>query len=357
MLINNIELRYFSTMPHLSMIITGFRLLAQQGVIKKLSIIDATNEVPSLSNTMIVEATIDSRLKIAYDVCDGYVNFQTVNDAYASSVDFYFMRSFSAELNKKLFPNANILPLGMNYCCIVKGYNFNTSLDIKSSTKNAVKKFLSKFNPQISIPFDYRKYEFPPTYRTDRSPKIMFNTRLWNPKGDIGEKKWDREHPERVHINNTRIRVIQQARSLYGADFSGGLYSTQYAKETAPTDLLLPNSKTTKRGYLRAMQSCDICIGSEGLHGSIGWKTAEYVASSKAIIMERPKYTLPGDFKEGQNYLGFSDEKECMKQLEYLFNNRDKIVELQKNNQKYYNKWLRPDMQILQTLKLALRTK
>lgn len=35
------------------------------------------------------------------------------------------------------------------------------------------------------------------------------------------------------------------------------------------------------------MHDTDICIGSMGLHKSIGWKTGEHIAASKAIINEK----------------------------------------------------------------------
>ncbi len=176
------------------------------------------------------------------------------------------------------------------------------------------------------------------------------------PQGDVGEAKWERMHPERLRMNDARVKIIQQAKEKYGTDFTGGLYDTQYAREFAPADIILDNKQATKKGYLKKMQSYDICIGSEGLHGSIGWKTAEYVCSSKAIVLERPKYLVPG-FEEGKHYLGFSNVDECMQQLEYLCKNTDKIVEMQKNNQEYYNNYLRPDAQILRTLEIALEKK
>ena len=354
MKVQHILLKYYARAPHLSMVIAGFEMLHRKGIIEQLEVTDATNENIPSTNTWIAEAIIDSSIRVAYDVCDGYVNQNEINEKYASSVDYYFIRSFSDEINQKLFSHTNIYPLGLNYYCTVKGNPFDKSANVKESAKKIAKKILSNFNPQIGVVFDVKKYEKAPSYDIKKEPKILFNTRLWNPQGEVGETKWERKHPERIRINETRIGIIQQTREKYGANFAGGLYDTQYARENAPADIILSNSKTTKKQYLNNMQSFDICIGSEGLHGSIGWKTAEYVASSKAIIMERPKYIVPGDFAEGKNYLGFSSVEECMQKLDYLCTHREKIAELQKNNQDYYNKWLRPDMQILHTLEIAL---
>ncbi len=181
--INQVTLKYYSKMPHLSMVISGFLLLHRKGIIKKLDIVDFSNEKNNLDNTMIVEAIIDSKIRIAYDVCDGYINFNKVNEEFASSMDYYFIRSYSDELNKKFFPNTNIFPLGMNYYCTVKGNPFEKPDGVKNIAKKFIKTIMSKFNPQISVTFDVMAYEKKPSYVIGNAPRILFNTRLWHPTG------------------------------------------------------------------------------------------------------------------------------------------------------------------------------
>lgn len=41
------------------------------------------------------------------------------------------------------------------------------------------------------------------------------------------------------------------------------------------------------------VKESDICITTTGLHRSIGWKFAEYIAASKAIVTEKLNYS-PG---------------------------------------------------------------
>jgi len=60
---------------------------------------------------------------------------------------------------------------------------------------------------------------------------------------------------------------------------------------------------SNRRNYLEVMKQSDICISSMGLHQSIGWKTGEYIAASKAIINESFHYKVVGDFQIGKNYL------------------------------------------------------
>jgi hypothetical protein len=108
-----------------------------------------------------------------------------------------------------------------------------------------------------------------------------------------------------------------------------------------------------KRRYMKLLQSHPICVATAGLHGSIGGKFAEYVCLSKAILSEKLHYTVPGDLREGRNYLEFATADECIEQARRLFSDRALRNRLMSNNTRYYNAWLRPDMLILNTLLAA----
>jgi hypothetical protein len=96
-----------------------------------------------------------------------------------------------------------------------------------------------------------------------------------------------------------------------------------------------------------------ICVATTGLHGSIGGKFAEYVCLSKAILSEKLQYAVPGDLREGRNYLEFTTADECVEQAWRLFSDRALRNRLMCNNARYYNAWLRPDMLILNSLLTA----
>jgi hypothetical protein len=89
------------------------------------------------------------------------------------------------------------------------------------------------------------------------------------------------------------------------------------------------------------MHGSDICIGSMGLHKSIGWKTGEYVAASKAIINEKLKYEMPGDFKDGINYISYNTVNECFNAVDYLISNPDIVYKMKCANHRYYKKYLK----------------
>ena len=64
-------------------------------------------------------------------------------------------------------------------------------------------------------------------------------------------------------------------------------------------------------------------------------------------------YEVTGDFEIGRNFLEFGSVDECMSRIDFLVKNPDKIYEMKKNNRRYYQNYLRPDVQISNSLKTA----
>ncbi|MFR9066750.1 MAG: hypothetical protein ACLVJH_07270 [Faecalibacterium prausnitzii] len=102
-------------------------------------------------------------------------------------------------------------------------------------------------------------------------------------------------------VNADRIELLHRLQSAFPAQFTGGVSDNACAQQLCP-ELILPDKLTGKRAYLHRMQHTEICVASTGLHGSTGWKLAEYVAAGRAIVTEPLRYTLPGGFEEGKNY-------------------------------------------------------
>ena len=98
----------------------------------------------------------------------------------------------------------------------------------------------------------------------------------------------------------------------------------------------MPDKLTGKRAYLHRMQHTEICVASTGLHGSTGWKLAEYVAAGRAIVTEPLQYTLPGGFEEGKNYKTYTSPAECETQLRQLLADPAAILAMAQHNAVYY---------------------
>jgi hypothetical protein len=166
--------------------------------------------------------------------------------------------------------------------------------------------------------------------------KIIFFTRLWS--GSL--------------INETRIEIIRKLRKAFKTQFVGGIQNSDLARQLCP-DLIVPNTLTRRFRYLNLMHSSDICIGTTGLFNSIGGKTGEYIAASRAIVHENLHYSVPGNFKSGQNYMRFSTVEQCIEQVNLLVQDPHRLYQMKNANEHYYNLYLKPDRLALNTLKIV----
>lgn len=183
-------------------------------------------------------------------------------------------------------------------------------------------------------------FEEIPSYKVNSGkPMILFSTRLW-------------EGEENQGINTMRIGIIRALKGKYGKSFRGGLADSELARQIAP-GLIISRLYTNKFSYLRRLHNSDICIASTGLHDSIGWKTAEYIAASKAIISEKLNYEVPGNWLKNKNYIEFDSVESCVMAVDSLVNNPDKIIDMQNANREYYLNYLKPDVLVARTLELC----
>ena len=104
------------------------------------------------------------------------------------------------------------------------------------------------------------------------------------------------------------------------------------------------------------VKESSICIATMGLHESIGWKFAEYVSASKAIVSEELHYEVPGDFQSGRNYLTFKTPEECVDQIDKLVKDEDYRYQMMVNNFNYYHQYVRPDRLVLNSLITILKS-
>lgn len=320
---------------HSQQITTGFLMLKEKGW--DVEIIDISgNENNPFSGMPVIQAEYKGK-KIIYDVWDGYQDQQGIQ-AGLNWADFYFKRSFSAEKNAAFFPEDQykIFPLGFNYHMTYKGC---PSTD--PGWKNLIKKLIGRY----FVPATFEGSAAAPK----GDPKIIFFTRLWDEKepglnADLQE--------ERKIINQARIEIIRALKQQYGAMFIGGLNDTPLSQAMAP-DLIMPNTYTNRNKYIALLHSCDICIGSMGLHESIGWKTGEYVAAAKAIVHDPFRYSVPGDFLPGKNYLEYRTAEECITAVQKLVEDPQLLLSMKTANQEYYRNYLKPDVLIANTLKIV----
>lgn len=327
-----------SKKDHNAQTVAGFLMLREKGL--NIEIIDDSKNPHNLfHNCPVIEVEYQGK-KIIYDHSDGYPYPEPMK-SYVDWADIYFKRSFSAEKNASFFPDAvnKIYPLGFNYHVTCKKSPMNDTFWKDFARKLLHRTSRSYFTPSV--------FEGDPHAISD-PPKIIFLSRLWA-HDSPGMKESVQQ--QRKHINETRISIIRSLRQRYGNSFIGGLSACPLSRQMAP-DLIMPYRLTERKNYLKLLHSCDICIASTGLHESIGWKTAEYVAAAKAIVTEPFHYSVPGEFVEEKNFLTYKTDEECIAAVHRLMNDPALLANMKMANHKYYQEYLRPDILVSNSLRI-----
>lgn len=343
-----IRIEYYSKIHHLKQIFTGFHLLGEK-LGEKVRLVDRTND----KKIKTIACKVYYRGKIiVYDVQDGYQDFSSMKNLL-SDCDYYFKRSFSKEENVKFAERigegadiSKMHPLGFNYDVTYDWCPINDG----TPWKEFIKRMLGQKNPPNAY-FKKEVIEKLPDYSGGK-PKIFFQTRLW----DIPEDYPDWKKKQWAWINDTRITIVKRLKAEFGPLFDGGVVDTPVDRKLAP-EFILPAAHTDRKEYIERMKSADICINTTGLHMSIGGKTGEYIAASRAIVHEKFYYQVTGDFSEGKNYLGFTTADECVAAVKKLINDPELILSMQKNNREYYENYLEPCKLITNSLEVVFKDK
>jgi hypothetical protein len=189
-------------------------------------------------------------------------------------------------------------------------------------------------------------FEDRPRQGSDQS--INYFTRLWDPANVIDIYKEDCNN-----VNNMRIGCVRALRREFGERYNGGLQANPYTLRVA-RDLIVDEKLTAKANYLKLTRQAGICITTLGVVGSNGWRIGEFIAGAKAIVCEKLRYPVPGDFLPGKNYLEFTTPEECVAQVKILMDDPALRFHLMQNNSLYYHAYLRPDKLIWNTLHAVL---
>ena len=328
---------------HLYQIIAGFELLKQSGKIE-LDIKRLNPGSPLRLPYNMLEADIDGS-KIIFDMNDGYDNILEAGQDYIefynkilARCDLLFKRSYNEELNSKLINPEKIRKTAPNFMVTVKGNPAHLSVPCDPK-KEKVKKLI-RMIPGTQY---YNGYCYEENFRAEpkinNKPKILFMARLWDPAGEFKGQLSEEKSEERRKINESRASCIRLCRNEFRDSFLGGITDSKYAVKEYP-DLVIKNNKFSKKNeYLSLMKSFDIHIATMGLHKSTGWKFAEYLAASKAIVSEPLYYSSTGNLSETRNYLVFKNGIDCCEKINELFDEQ-KRYSMMCANREYYNEFM-----------------
>lgn len=358
------EIFVYSTSAHVSQLYTGFNLLAKHGIIKlkyNFKQYSRNGKTPlkhvipnDLQGLFVV---LNNEKTIFYDTTDGRLVIKEALEV----ADLYFKRSYRASEVPEGSED-KVLPLGLNFELYTKPFDgaefsrfFLNRRNYTQSWKELLK-CMARYMP-ISYNPTMSRMHFAP--QKGQEPRVLFMVRAWNPGSPprhmTAEEKaaWT---SGRQAINETRATIIEKMRKEFGDRFYGGFSHTDFAAKNF-RKLLVPDNSSSKKGsYINMLHNYPICIATTGLYESIGWKFAEYVAFSKAIVSEKLNFIVPGNFSAGVNYLEFETADECMEQTTKLFENDVLREQMMENNYKYYEEYLSPDKLILNTLNIALNS-
>lgn len=261
--------------------------------------------------------------------------------------DFYLKRSLNF---KDYF--ANVYPLNFQVNLSYKALNLLLKLKFNEliSSRNRIEivramDYFNSFTNLSHYAMDLRNF---PKNVVDKNGKVIFHTRLWDPKS----------HPEteekirREMQNDFRIEACRIIKSNF-KNASVGIFPDKLSIKIAP-DLLLNLKSTSKKEYFKSLKTADIGIADDGLKDTPGWKIGEYLLFGKAVVTTPLNVMLEGFF-EHTNYEKLSSRNsylELPEKIENLISGK-KYYEMGINNLKWSEEYLHPKNYIKRILSLV----
>jgi hypothetical protein len=342
-----------SESAHVQQLLTGFHMLGRSGLID----VDQrwADSDPGLSgrDQLTVEVRSNNRsYRLHFDPRDG----SGIDERALLDCDVYFKRSISAGSKAQIIGSAasRLVPLGLNYPVYPDTPDL-LALRRRLSRPSGRRAVLRGAAGGLCLT---RRWHFPRVGDVEQlpdkhaTPRVLFMVGAWNP--DDRPDRPSEQVRDRIRINETRAECIRELRREFGQRFLGGLTHTPFSTRHYGDVLLATPADAQKKVYLAHMQAYPICVATTGLHESTGWKLAEYVAASRAIVTEPLHSEVPGGFATGRNYLSFDSPGDCVAQVERLMTDDALRAELMHNNSVYYRGFVRPDALVARALSIAL---
>ena len=326
-----------------SSLIAGLLELCRRKAVEidwKDDVVDATVMVLTVSNGT-------RTLKLGFDYHDKSYN---ADRSTLEICDLIFKRSYfpddlqtlPLEFQKKIRPMDPVFACRPKSLLPFPWHKIASRLISGSDPGSRLKEFASNFRlfSGLALP---SSYEHPP--QSPRNALIVFQTRAWEDFDVTGAP------PSAFEINERRATLIRALRKAFGSQFVGGFVPTPYARNNYP-DLI--TSHPTRRGrYIDLLKSAQIGIYSIGLHHSVAWKMAEYLANSACIVSEPLRNSLWHPLRERVNFMEFESPEQCVENCRQLLSDPEFSMEMQQANWTYYHAYSEPSRQLLNCFDLA----
>lgn len=350
------RLRWHSASAHIQQVYTGLAMLHRAGSItltqERVNPPAAREEVAQHlrdAGRTHASVVVNDTLTVHYDMHDAC----EIDLRDLDACDYYVKRSFSASHVATLPRGADkVLPFGLNYHVLPDFADAFAVRRVPGSTTgigDRVAALRQALNAGSGFTFYPRVREFESAPTPALEPGVLFLATAYDPhdKPDRSAEKIE----EREHANETRAQCIRLLRQELGQGFLGGFNHSAFTQQRYPDCLAADARVTDKKNYLRMVRAHPVCVATTGLHGSTGWKFAEYVAGARAIVSEPLRYAVPGEFASERNYLEFASPADCVEQALRLVADSALRERMMEANARYYRIGLRPDALLLNSLR------
>ena len=257
---------------------------------------------PAVRNEVVLWCTRNER-KVVIDLSDHADHFDEAGLAWC---DVYLKRNLTTTCGK-------VQPFGLNY----------SGRDTWAALQAAFARRDLRAAVDLMRRAHGREYEYAPEKRKDKV--VLLQTRLWEAD----------ECPGDLQINEQRIELVASLARAFGTRFQGGLVDTPLARRMAPS-LISKNYK--QREYIAWQKTAQVAVYTRGLYGSLAYKMAEYLASSKCIVSEPIDVCLPTPLADGKHVRWFSTHAECVARCGELL---EQPGEFPRNTWNYYQQHVR----------------
>lgn len=353
----HVTIRLSEVPLHLYQPLAGFAALEEDGELR-CTFERLRPDSPHVLPYNMFEVVTDDGLRFIYDMNDGYENLlpdaremPAFYNRLLNRCNLLFKRSFDPKKNAMLCTPQKVQPTPPNFLVTLPGNPAH--IPVPCDPRREKLKKLVRVLPNTAYANRHVLEEnlFAPPVCSD-TPKILFMARLWDPAGEFPGQLTPAMAEERRRINESRASCIRLLRREFGDRFYGGVASSAFTVREYADVVLDEPSLARKDRYLAFMKSFDIHVSTMGLHGSTGWKFAEYIAASKAIVCEPLRYESAGGLADGTHYLPFTDADSCVSRVQSLLDDALRM-RMMESNHAYAERFLRCKAFVKTTLKEA----
>jgi hypothetical protein len=343
------ELFCGSDNSQMQIIYTGFRWLEKQGKIE----LSYHNCKKTVHSEVLVK--VNDSIYLFFETKDS--GFGATDKERLRQSDYLFKRCFSAKDIGPEIAYKKAFPLGLTYVVYEKypsRFSLQRAFLRDSFGKKAIGIFRALLGPANSLhPRLFRLHVDNCCAEPDPSlpAGVIYMARLWAPSANTLADPVFRA--QREALNLMRVECIRKLKKEFGSRFMGGLAHNAFSARYFPDCLFQDAGISAFGNCMRLLRQYPIGVATAGLRKSTGYKFAEYMAFSKAIVSEKLYYEVPG-LEKGKHYLEFTTADECVEGVSTLMEDKDLRTKMMYANHDFYQAQLRPDMLVWNALNLAL---